>query len=77
MTIETPQTVRELIDEDPTVRVYRYTNTSTKKTLYAVFPRGQHDDLAWAPEVEDPVLLYDAGEFTATGVTWITKEEAP
>lgn len=73
MTIEQPQTVLAMIAEDPTVRVYQYQHALTGKTLYALFPGGRWDDMAWAPAVVDPVVLYDAGQYTEAGQHWVAR----
>jgi hypothetical protein len=71
MTVETPETVLALLGEDTTLRVYQYLHALTGQVFYAVFPHGQYDDMAWAPQVADPVLLYDAGQLTAAGRFWM------
>jgi len=70
MTVEQPLTVLDLMTEDPAVRVYQYQHRVTNRVLYAVFPRGQWDDMTEAPDVTEVVLLYDEGAFTAAGQRW-------
>jgi hypothetical protein len=70
MTVETVETVLELLEEDPMLRVYQYHHATTGQALYAVFLHGHADDMAWAPQVDDPVLLFDAGQSTDAGRDW-------
>jgi len=73
MTVDTPRTVIELLAEDPLLRAYQYRHARTGAVLYALFPPGQTDDMAWAPEVQDPVLLSDGGSPTAAGWSWLVE----
>lgn len=70
MTVDNATVVLEILAEDPRMRVYQYRHARTGATLYALFPRGQWDDMALAPEVEDAVLLVEDGRFTTAGQAW-------
>jgi hypothetical protein len=70
MTVEHPETVLDLLTEDPRLRCYQYRHAQTGTTLYALFPEGQHDDMDASPQVREWVLLYNNGVFTAAGEAW-------
>lgn len=68
MTIERLGTVKDILRENPDIRIYKYTHALTGEILYAVFPHGQYDDMYESPMVRAPVLLYDCGVYTISGI---------
>lgn len=76
MTVDTPRVMLDILAEDPAMRVYIYRHARTHAVLYALFPEGQYDDMSWAPEVQEPVLLYARGQWTGAGVQWLLHQRS-
>lgn len=74
MTVDNARTAVDILVEDPEQRLYAYQRPDTDRVLYAIFPHGQYDDMAWAPSVFNPVLLYDHGRWTTEGSRWMTEK---
>lgn len=77
MTVDKPTVMLEILDEDPTLRVYQYRHRQTGDLLYALFPPWQADDMAWAPDVTEAVLLWETGDWTEAGTDWLAQHLAP
>lgn len=77
MTIEKAWTVLVLLEAQPDLRLYQYRHAHTGALLYAMFPHGQADDMAEAPMVREPVLLYERGTWTAAGARWRAAHRRP
>lgn len=71
MTVSEPQTVLAILEEAPQMRVYHYRHAITGRTLYALFPPGQYDDIREAPDVHETMVLFDHGAPTGTGKAWL------
>lgn len=69
MTLNTTQGVFDLLNEEPDATVYQYWRI-TGQLVYAVFPPGQYDDMAIAPDVREYELLKRGGRWTARGLAW-------
>jgi hypothetical protein len=74
MTVDNPRVVLDILLEAPAQRVYCFRHARTGAVLYALFAYEQYDDIAGAPEVVNPGLLYDHGHWTEDGARWLTQE---
>lgn len=73
MTVDKPAVMLAILGEEPDMRVYQYRHTHTGDVLYALFPSWQADDMAWAPMVSAPVLLYAGGHWSEAGTDWLAQ----
>lgn len=73
MTVEKPSVVLDILNKDGDMRVYQYRHAKTDAVLYALFPGGQFDDMWWAPEVAEPVLLSACGAWSEAGADWLAQ----
>jgi hypothetical protein len=76
MTVEKPADVLAILGDEPDMRVYQYRHAHTGAMLYAMFPSWQADDMAWAPMVAEPVLLYAGGHWSERGTDWLARHLA-
>lgn len=64
MTVEKLETAQALVDEigiDDVEAVYRYVHSLNKKTMYAVFPKGQYIDIHEAPYATEVCRVFADG----------------
>jgi hypothetical protein len=64
MTLESMNTVLDLIDEEPAVTVYAYDNVVNGKALFAGFLPGAPCDIYSSPFVRNVRQIYD-------GIAWL------
>lgn len=76
MTVDKPSVVLDILNEDGDMRAYQYRHAKTNAVLYALFPGGQIDDMWWAPDVSEPVLLYAGGHWSEAGIDWLAQHLA-
>lgn len=66
-----PQTVLELMELNPGLTVYQYTQARTPQILYAVFTAQTVADLEADPDIRQRICLCDGGQMTSVGRAFV------
>lgn len=73
MTVTSPGMVLELLDHNPTLRVYQYTEPGSQQLCYAVFELDPESDAQLAQLLTTATLLCDNGRMTPEGRAWVVQ----
>lgn len=73
MIVLSPGIVLELLDHNPTLKVYQYTLAGTRKVCYAVFELDAASAFHVVQQLANAVLLCEQGQMTAAGRAWVVE----